>query len=870
MTPKSVSFKSVWDKIVCKNDTNIDSLDVSLNHVPIVNTSPVIQESSPTLLTQKRLLIDRPLKFSSDFTVSEFDSEIKEFCADNIDELITPGALDRCNKDSNDSGVSTVVFSDKIKINQGDLRISEFSPNPLRNTERSDSINTTIVESNYGYNSVFSDLNSDHNYHTPVQKYVNKNQSTFSFNSNRSLNDKIFDGIKSDDSFFYKLIDKSEPFSSFKSPFSLENPEISVNFSQNEQNGAPMQLDSDVSKEFEFKDLDESEDDNVVKILVFTDTHLGYKEDDPFRGNDSLNTFEELLFIAKHLEVDFILHSGDLFDKNMPSRTTMYLLIINSLMNGIRYRTMDLLSTYLLSSMSKIKVDKSEVESAKLISFDKGVANNPLGDLAYSSGVSKEFLTPFFVIHGNHDNPTYQHSLSPIDILDVAGLVTYFGRVFDLENVVIKPIKISKGDVKIALYGLGWIKDERLVEMFNKNMVKFEQCEEFDKYYKILMIHQNRYPRRGINDHDYVTTNMIPEWFDLVIWGHEHESIKFPQKSSFENFQILQLGSTIQTCLVPAEIPPKHACLIHITTENVNFYPISLKSTRKFISDELPNLNTYEKPHMNAEELQNYLKKEVEKLLENSEANFTTELNSLSLSEELSLQNLSKIQSIIHKASCPLVRIKVDGSVFEVINPKLFGSSFIGKVANPNDILKMKKLEVEESSEVKSEHVRKKMKQQVLSSIGDNCQLSLLLESELNEAVNRFANGMESQIILEYVRGRVSLIQEYIKTRMRETVSDQLSEDLYSELIDKFIHDKTEEDRVLAVSKGDQTSSATKNYDTYLNYIIEEDNKESQEINGRCEVLENDKETNGKKKTNTRSSKCVKLTWYLNQNGDKK
>eukprot|EP00375_Theileria_parva_P001583 XP_764256.1 DNA repair exonuclease [Theileria parva strain Muguga] len=838
MTPKSVSFKSVWDKISCKNDTSLDPLDVSLSHVPIVNTSPVIHDVSSPILNPKRFLIDRPLKISSEFVVSEFDTEIKEFCTDNIDELITPGPYDRRSRDSNDSGVSTVVFSDKIKLNQSDSRSSEYSPNPLSNPERSDSINTTFEEVNCPENYGYSDSNPDHIYHTPVQKYRNANKSyeNFTISSNLSESDKIFGEIKSDDSFFYKLLDKSWPLSSGKGSFDLENPEVSDDLIVNEQNEPPIQLDLDTPKEIEIKDSGElSQDDNVIKILVFTDTHLGFKEDDSFRGNDSLNTFEELLFIAKHLEVDLILHSGDFFDKNMPSRTTIWLMYFDDCMNWLRYRTMDLLSKYLLSSMSKLKVNTSGVESAKLISFEKGVANNPLGDLSYFSNVSKEYLTPFFVIHGNHgkfrtsyllsDNPTYQHSLSPIDILDVAGLVTYFGRGFDLDNVLIRPIKISKGDVKIALYGIGWIKDERLVEMFNNNKIKFEQCEDFDKYYKILLLHQNRYPRRGVNDHDYITTSMIPEWFDLVIWGHEHESIKFPQKSSFENFQILQLGSTIQTCLVPAELPPKHTCLIHVSSESVNFYPISLKTTRKFISDELPNLNKDELSHMDHESLHEYLKKAVEKVLENSEANFTTELNSLSLSEELDLPYISKIKALINKASCPLVRIKVDPSVFEMINPKLFGSSFIGKVANPNDILKMKKVEVEEGSKMKSDNIKKNMKQQVLSSIGDNCQLSLLLESELSEAVGRFANAMESQTILEYVRRRVALIQEYLKTRMKETVSDQLSED-----------DKTRADRLEAGTKRDLNGSGVKNYESYLNHIMEEYNKPPQEMaNGRLE-----------------------------------
>lgn len=62
---------------------------------------------------------------------------------------------------------------------------------------------------------------------------------------------------------------------------------------------------------------------NIFRILVATDTHLGHKERDPIRGDDSFVAFEEILQLAKSLDVDFLLHGGDLFDLNKPSRHTM-------------------------------------------------------------------------------------------------------------------------------------------------------------------------------------------------------------------------------------------------------------------------------------------------------------------------------------------------------------------------------------------------------------------------------------------------------------------------------------------------------------------------------------------------------------------
>lgn len=41
-----------------------------------------------------------------------------------------------------------------------------------------------------------------------------------------------------------------------------------------------------------------STDDEVFRILITTDNHIGYKENDNIRCNDALSSFEEVLQIA--------------------------------------------------------------------------------------------------------------------------------------------------------------------------------------------------------------------------------------------------------------------------------------------------------------------------------------------------------------------------------------------------------------------------------------------------------------------------------------------------------------------------------------------------------------------------------------------
>jgi len=62
---------------------------------------------------------------------------------------------------------------------------------------------------------------------------------------------------------------------------------------------------------------------DTLKILLATDNHIGYMDKDATRGNDSINTFEEILQIAQREDVDFILLGGDLFHENKPSRRSL-------------------------------------------------------------------------------------------------------------------------------------------------------------------------------------------------------------------------------------------------------------------------------------------------------------------------------------------------------------------------------------------------------------------------------------------------------------------------------------------------------------------------------------------------------------------
>lgn len=184
-------------------------------------------------------------------------------------------------------------------------------------------------------------------------------------------------------------------------------------------------------------------------------------------------------------------------------------------------------------------------------------------------------------------------------------------------------------------------------------------------------------------------------------------------------------------------------------------------------------------------------------MVEESQHKEKTKLCSTTLHKVVGAKNEEfKLSDAIKNAmAAPLMRIKVHSEKSETINPRLFGNSYRGSIANPNDILRFWSSKKETLDHTTSVTYSKSVKDIVLASIQDNCHLSLLLESELNEVVNKYALGMETQVINEYIRNRVVYIQNYLKERMREAVNEQLSDDLYQQIIERTVVAKTREER---------------------------------------------------------------------------
>lgn len=65
------------------------------------------------------------------------------------------------------------------------------------------------------------------------------------------------------------------------------------------------------------------------------------------------------------------------------------------------------------------------------------------------------------IINGNHDKPNLRNESEknkecPLDALENLGYVKFLGKELDKEIFTIKPFVIQKGEVKIAVYCMGY------------------------------------------------------------------------------------------------------------------------------------------------------------------------------------------------------------------------------------------------------------------------------------------------------------------------------------------------------------------------------------------------------------------------------
>nr|APZ84330.1 double strand break repair nuclease MRE11A [Zea mays subsp. huehuetenangensis] len=450
-------------------------------------------------------------------------------------------------------------------------------------------------------------------------------------------------------------------------------------------------------------------DVNTLRILVATDCHLGYMEKDEIRRFDSFQAFEEICALADKNKVDFILLGGDLFHENKPSRSTLV-------------KTIEILRRYCLNDQPV----KFQVVSDQTVNFPNRFGKVNYEDPNFNVGL------PVFTIHGNHDDPAGVDNLSAIDILSACNLVNYFGKMdlggSGVGQIAVYPVLVKKGMTSVALYGLGNIRDERLNRMFQTpHSVQWmrpgtQDGESASDWFNILVLHQNRIkttPKSAINEH------FLPRFLDFIVWGHEHECLIDPQEVPGMGFHITQPGSSVATSLIDGEAKPKHVLLLEIKGNQYRPTKIPLRSVRPFEYAEVVLKDEADVNSNDQDSVLEHLDKIVRNLIEKS-------------SQPTASRSEPKL---------PLVRIKVDYSGFSTINPQRFGQKYVGKVANPQDILIFSKSakkrqttgdHIDDSEKLRPEELNQQTIEALVAE--SNLKMEILPVDDLDIALHDFVN----------------------------------------------------------------------------------------------------------------------------------
>ncbi|GMF30995.1 unnamed protein product [Phytophthora lilii] len=506
---------------------------------------------------------------------------------------------------------------------------------------------------------------------------------------------------------------------------------------------------------------------NTLRVLLSTDNHLGYAEKDPVRGDDSFRSFREVLQIAQRERADLLLLGGDLFHDNKPSRRTLY-------------ETMRLLRTHCMGDGAV----HFQVVSDQSLNFPNfGVVN--FEDPNYNVQL------PVFSIHGNHDDPSREgggdatQSLAALDLLSAANLVNYFGKSDKVDAVEVFPVLVTKGDTRVAIYGLGNMRDERLNRMFAQQKVVFRRpAEHADDWFSIFVVHQNR-DDKGRGSKNCVPESVIPDFIDLVVWGHEHECQIDVQESVKGDFFITQPGSSVATSLVEGEAKPKHVAVLEINGQSFRMHNRELQTVRPFKMGEVI-LSEIEELEPNdpdvAERIGEYLESRVFELLHEAELEQQERLRERAREREQRQQESpfplpEMMNGGEEDRDLVLIRLRVEHTGFPVLVNQRFGARFVGKVANPNDILlfyRRKKDRINASDKKASMELEKSLLgrpvrptpmaavtiEDILSKqlCAPERKLVLLPEAQLGIALEKFT-----------LKNNASAIQEFVDSVLDET-----------------------------------------------------------------------------------------------------
>ncbi|KAG7579944.1 hypothetical protein FFLO_00152 [Filobasidium floriforme] len=582
---------------------------------------------------------------------------------------------------------------------------------------------------------------------------------------------------------------------------------------QSQQREQPVEEDAPAATP-SIRDIGKS---GCFRILIATDNHVGYNERDPIRGQDSMNTFREILEIAKERKVDFILLAGDLFHENRPSRACLHQMIalLREYSLGDRPVEMELLSDPMEGNTPGFNFPAINYEDPNL-----------------------NVAIPVFSIHGNHDDPQGtgpEGALCALDILAAAGVINYFGKVHlaaseedpndpNSSGIKIRPVLLQKGGTRLAMYGVGNVKDTRMHYELRSNRVRMFMPQEDNQsnWFNLLLVHQNRVKHGPQNS---VPEGMFDDSIDLVLWGHEHDCRIEPEKVPNKTYYISQPGSSVATSLAHGEAIPKKVGILSIQEGQFNIEPIPLKTVRPFkigdiVLEEEADNEENGIDMQKRETITAFLKIKIDELITEAE------------NEWKELHPGTK-----EKMMLPLIRLRVETTgAKELTNGPRIGSDFKERVANPKDVIQYhkKKAFVSKKDRVTAD-------QPDLDEMDED---GLLSSSGTGEGPSKIRMG--------------ELVKKYLQAQTLEVLGEDDLEDAVTRYVDKDDTDAIKDfvkETLEGMTGGLKKNESNVDYDDMSTFKqLIQDQKEKQATQPRAERNKGGKQANRQRRAGSDDS----------------
>mmetsp|Transcript_3509 Transcript_3509/g.10109 ORF Transcript_3509/g.10109 Transcript_3509/m.10109 type:complete len:620 (+) Transcript_3509:975-2834(+) len=246
------------------------------------------------------------------------------------------------------------------------------------------------------------------------------------------------------------------------------------------------------------------------------------------------------------------------------------------------------------------------------------------------------------------------------------------------------------------------------------------------------------------------------------VWGE----CGVQQKVSNSECGVLQAGSTVATSLSEGEAKPKHCFLFEVRGAKYRFIKHRLETVRPFAYS---TVSLKANPDLDPEDpkgLENFLEEHVS-----------------------GLRDRVLMAAPPNNPMLPLVRLKVDYTGFSTINVQRFGQQFVGKVANPKDILVFSKAAQRKSNNQtamgeeeldtlsRPEQLdQSKIEDLIAENLGPGESLEILVEEELHDALHKFVDKDDTHALDKCVKETLEHLQASVhgSGRSEEEVAKEI------------------------------------------------------------------------------------------------